>query len=219
MTAMRFLLCGLLAGLIGLTCPAQNPSGGIESAGDKIPGSFRSFIVRDERFPIADEKNRTGKLHCLVCENGLSPVVAVFSRHIPKDANDPLVAILKLQDELAKKYFQQKLGAFAVFLSLTQVYEDDPTREAKTADVANFGRQVNVKNVPLGLAEATILVGEKPTAPKQVQDYGIGDADDVTVLFYDRLKVVQRWKYTADKGPTEEDAKAIAAKVAEHLKK
>ena len=214
MRAMRFLLSGLLVGLFGLPSNAQPPGDA-----DKVPGGFRSFIVRDERYPLKDEKNRTGKLHCLVCENGLSPVVALFSRRIPKDANDPLVAVLKLQDELAKKYAQQKLGTFAIFLGLTQVFEDDPTRETKIAEVANFGRQVNLKNVPLGLAEATVLTGDKAGPPKQVQDYGIAETDDITVIFFDRLKVVQRWKFSADKGPSEDDIKAIEAKVAGALKR
>ena len=41
-------------------------------AGSVIPGPFDAFVINGKVAP--------GRLHCLVCENGLNPVVAVFTR-------------------------------------------------------------------------------------------------------------------------------------------
>ncbi|QVL30690.1 hypothetical protein KIH39_17755 [Telmatocola sphagniphila] len=216
MKSIRRILFCLVVGLICTPLEAQPPA---EGDSTKLNGGFRAYIVRDERFPLNDEKNRTGKLHCPVCENGLNPVIATFSRSIPKDANAPLVGLLKKQDELVQKYTTKRLGSFVIFLGLKQLYEDDQTRETKIAEVANFGRQVILKNIPMGLAEATVVKGEKTVPDDKVTAYGIGEGDDITVIFYDRLKVIQRWKFAADKGPTEEDLKAIEDAVAAHFKK
>ena len=59
---------------------------------DVVPSTFRAFLVTDSRFPplkegegkdateVPNPLNRSGKIHCLVCENGLAPVVAIFVR-------------------------------------------------------------------------------------------------------------------------------------------
>lgn len=199
MTRAR-ILGGLLFLLLAIPGAAQEAV--------KVPDGFRSFLVRDDRYPAKDEKNRTGKLHCLVCEIGLNPGLAVFSRTIPKDANSPLVSLMKVQETLATKFSQQNLGTFVVFLGLTQGLSEDPARELKIAEVANFGRQAVAKNVPLGLAQATEPKGDKPEPTEQVKAWNIGEGDDITMVFYNRLNVVQRWKF-GPQGPTEADLKAI----------
>ncbi len=215
----RYLTSLFVFGVLIAPLLAQDPEQKKPAANEDLPGGFRSFIVRDERFPIKDDKNRTGKLHCLVCENGLNPVLAVFSRTIPNNSSSPLALLIQKQEALAKQFANQKLGCFAIFLGLNQLFEDDQTRETKIAEVANFGRQLSLKNVPLGLTAATELKGDKPVATKQVADFKIADGDDITVIFYDRLKVIKRWSFTANKGPTEEDLQAIDAVVVGYLKK
>src|SRR6188474_2237048 len=84
------ILAAGLAALAGLTAGAQPSKLAIPA--DVIPSTFRAFLVTDTRFPPIKEGegkdakqrpnplNRAGKIHCLVCENGLAPVVAVFVR-------------------------------------------------------------------------------------------------------------------------------------------
>src|SRR5262245_44046755 len=91
-----------LAGLIALSClaaRAQEPKAEPKAAlpPDVLPTTSRMFMVTDNRFealkdadgkplvgadgkPVQNPKNRTGKIHCLVCEYGLNPTVAIFVR-------------------------------------------------------------------------------------------------------------------------------------------
>jgi hypothetical protein len=201
----RNVAVSFLLGLAGASAFAQEPA-----SEAKLANGFRSFIVRDERYPMKDEKNRTGRLHCLVCEGGLSPALAVFSRSIPKDGNGPLSQLATKQDGLTKQFAAQKLGAYIIFPILPKPFSEDDTRETRKDEVANYGRQLTAKAVPLGLAEANT---------PQVTGLKLDPADDITVIFYDRLKEIARWKFAADKGPTEDDLKAIDAAVAGHFKK
>ena len=84
----RVLVAAGLLGLIGLaTAPAQDPKTDKLPA-NVVPSTFRSFLVVDGRFPPIktpdgktepDPRDHSGKIHCLVCENGLAPVVGVFA--------------------------------------------------------------------------------------------------------------------------------------------
>src|SRR5262245_22860803 len=131
---LPFAAAGLL-GLVGLVAPAQDPKPEpkLVLPPDVVPSTFRAFLVTDNRFPpvkvvtrITDEKdkketekvteqddprNRTGKIHCLVCEYGLSPVVAVFVRSEatklgPKSG---VARLTKQLDEIIPKYRADKL--------------------------------------------------------------------------------------------------------------
>src|SRR2546429_374810 len=95
-----------------------------------VPSTFRMQLVVDNRFKqlvkntdgseSPDPRNRTGKIHCLVCEYGLSPVVAVFVRSDLKgvDAGTGLGKLIKGTDALIPKYRSDKMAAFAAFLKL-----------------------------------------------------------------------------------------------------
>lgn len=139
-----------LLGLLGLTVaiaatsPAQEPKKDPPlpppkpgaQPGDEVPSSFHSFIVTDTRFPAreveretgkgrmkvmeADPRDRTGKVHCLVCENGLSPVVAVFVRSDVKafNATSGVAKLAQRVDKLIPEYRAQKLAGFVMFLRL-----------------------------------------------------------------------------------------------------
>ena len=59
-----------------------------------MPGAFRMYLVADGRYDVKDDKNRVGKLHDAVTEYGLSTTIGVFVRGVPKDMDDPAVAVL-----------------------------------------------------------------------------------------------------------------------------
>ena len=122
--------------LCGLAAPAQEPK--VEFPPDVVPSTFRMFMVTDKRFePLKDAegkflkgpdgkdvqnpKNRAGKIHCLVCEYGLNPTVAVFVRADAKTLGGPEAGVGKLVkqiDALVPKHRSDKLGAFVAFLRL-----------------------------------------------------------------------------------------------------
>lgn len=208
-TALWLLAAGALAGR------AQPPAQPLPK--NVVPSTFRAQLVVDDRFkePITnpdgtkgkDPRNRTGKIHCLVCEHGLAPVVAIFVRAETTDAKaEPgLTKMLKATDALLPKYRADKLAAFATFLSLeggrklvklsdgTEVetdkeYPDDEKRDAKAKDVKDYAAKTATPNVPFGLAATTSTA---------LTEFAIGD-EAVTVVIYNRLRVVNRWALKAD---------------------
>jgi hypothetical protein len=182
-----------------------------------VPSTFRAQLVVDDRFkePITnpdgskgpDPRNRTGKIHCLVCEHGLAPVVAVFVRADTADAKvEPgLTKLLKATDALLPKYRADKMAAFAMFLSLDggrklvkladgsevetdKEYPDDEKRDAKAKDVKDYAAKTATPGIPFGLAPATSTA---------LTAFAIGD-EPVTVVIYNRLRIVNRWALKAD---------------------
>jgi hypothetical protein len=193
-----------------------------------VPGSFRAQLVVDNRFPpkvrppkgtpLKDEdrdpKDRTGKIHCLVCENGLSPVIAIFVRSDIKglDATSGLGKLIKGADALIPKYRSDKLAAFAMFLKVDGGFKDVTVkkpdgsedkvtapkeypdaelekRETYVKEITDFSGALTADNVPMGLA---------PTSSPSVTAFGIGDMTPITVIVYNRMRMVQRWELKTD---------------------
>jgi len=223
----------------GLTAPAQDPpeppskitidaiaaaaaAARGASVANVVPGTFRAQLVVDNRFkaPVKnadgvesrDPRNRTGKIHCLVCENGLAPTVAIFVRADIKgaDATSGVGKLIKATDTLIPKYRSDKLSAFAMFLKLEggsklvkvktpdggekeeavdKEYPDDEKRDAHAQEVSTLFAALNTDNVPFGLA---------PTESKSIKDFAISDATPVTVIIYNRLRMAQRWDLKPD---------------------
>ena len=198
---------GLLGAVLAAAAGAAPPP-----AGEAIPDTFRVFVAADDRFPADSVRNRTGKLHCFVCEHGLAPVTAVFTRADPAKAADGPVGVLAKQlDGVVRKYRPNNAAAFVAFLSLSGEYPDDDrevgegkarvaARIKEAEAVKALADQLKVPGVPFGLA-----AGKSP----QTEAWGIQKGDDLVVVVYRRLKVVKRWSFPADQPPTEADLKAI----------
>ncbi len=219
---------GLLLACVAVAAPDPEPP---TLPADVIPATFRMFIVSDKRFePLKDAegkflkgpggkevpnpKNREGKIHCLVCEYGLNPVVAVFVRASAKQVGpaDGLGKLIKGLDALIPKYRADKLAAFVAFLNLeggTKTvtikqkradgsefeekveqdleYPDDEKRDVYAEEVRDAVNGLEVRNVPFGLA---------PDKSKSVTAWGVKDTDEVTVIFYNRMRQVGTpWRF------------------------
>lgn len=230
MTTRRlFGLFGLCA-LLAAAAPAQDEKkddkkpAGAAAPGEVVPGTFRMYLVTDDRFPPVkqpdmtdkpDPRNRTNKMHCLVCEYGLSPTVAIFVRADPKGLeNSGLSKLVKAVDQLVPKYRGDKLSGFVAFLrleggvkavkvknpdgtetdlELDNEYPDDEKRDDHAKEIralANALRAANpVFNLPFGLAAVK---------SKALAAWGVKDDDEVSVVIYTRLRVVNRWTFKAD---------------------
>jgi hypothetical protein len=214
---------------------------------DVLPSTFRMFLVTDKRFePLKDAdgkllkgpdgkdlpspKNREGKIHCLVCEYGLNPVVAIFVRADAAMVGpaDGVGKLIKGVDALIPKYRADKLASFVAFLRLqggtkTVVvktknaagveveekveqdleYPDDEKRAVYVNEITKVANGLNAPNVPMGLAAET---------SKAVTAWKIGAKDEVTVIVYYRMRIIgQPWRFQQIKDLTDE-------KVAEILK-
>ncbi len=246
-TRSLFLVAGLVA-LIHLSAQstrAQDKKP--EFTPDVIPSTFRMFLVTDGRFPnLKDEEgkprkgpdgkelpnpnNRQGKIHCLVCENGLAPMIVAFVRADAKTLGPEsgLAKLAKGLDALIPKYRADKLSGFVAFLrtlggtkavtvkttlpdgsqaeqkiEVDLEYPDDEKRGEFVKDIRGLAEALNVPNVPFGLA------AEKS---KALTDWGINDTDEITVVVYNRMRRVgPAWRFEKAADLTDE-------KVAEILK-
>ena len=169
--------------------------------GGDVPSAFRAFLVWDKRFDAKDVRNRTDKPHCLVCANGLNPMVAVFAPKIPTDPADPLVALLKDLDQAALDRKEASFAATVSFLVLPDELQFDKARDKFVDEAKAMADQSKLRVVPVGLAEKK----SKATAAWKLDD---GKAESVTVVFYHRLRVVERWTFEDGK-PSDVDRKAI----------
>ena len=188
----------------------------------EVTQGFRAYIVAEPRFPAEDVRNRTGKMQDLVTDYGLNPVIAVFSRTIPgADANNPLAPLVAKLDEVTAEpvWKNRRLGAYLVFLALTNEFRKDDTRDAKIQQITQFVAGAMPKRVTVGLAEATETPDgtEQPLVPAQVTAMGIGPEDDLVIVFYDKFHVVKRWAFKTGMPPAEADLAAIEAEVAKRL--
>lgn len=144
--------------------------------GQDLPGSFHPHNVTGAH---------AGNPHCLVCEYGLNPSVAVFARTLP-EANSPLALLLQKLDQSIAKNRRYSVGGFAVFLAA------DIDKEATRVDLARrvdeLGKGLDLKNVVL-----TLYPAEGP------DKYNIHPDADVTILVYRKLKVVSNHSFRKDK--------------------
>lgn len=251
-----FAAAGLvaLAGLLPPPAPAQDPKVAIPA--DVIPSPFRMFMVTDDRFeplkdaenktlvgpdgkPVPNPKNRKDKIHCLVCENGLAPMVVAFVRANPKGlgADSGVGRLAKGLNALIPDYRGDKLGGFVAFLNLeggTKVvtvktkrpdgtegeekvevdleYPDTDylKRDEAVNEVRKLAEALGVPNVPFGLA---------PSKSKALTAWGVKDAD-VTVFFYYRMrKVGPGWTFAKDADLTQEKVDEILKTVKDTITK
>lgn len=241
---MRMRVLFLAAGMAAVAfhaAPAQDPKAAAPLPPDVVPATFRALIITDDRFPPIKEGegkdvkespnplNRSGKIHCLVCENGLAPVLAIFVRAEanavkPDRGVGKLVAAL---NALIPKYKSDKLAGFLMFLNLDggkksikipgaeggtdttltvdQEFPDTELdkREAFVKDIRALASGVKAPYVPFGLAPAT---------SDAIKAWKISEKDDVTVVLYDRMRVVGKpWTFAKLDDVTDE-------KIAEILK-
>jgi hypothetical protein len=192
------------------------------------------FMVTDKRFeplmdaegkvrtgadgkPIANPKNRTGKIHCLVCEYGLNPTIAVFVRADAKmlGADSGVGKLAKQVNALVVKHRSEKLGAFVAFLRLdfdgkpgTKVVTvktkrpDGTETETKIEqdqeypdDERRDGYEKDIRDLEAALPAPNVPFGLAPERSKAITDWKIGD-EEVTVIFYDRMRIIGRpWQF------------------------
>jgi len=142
--------------LIGGFASAQAPWRSGPQPRDEILTAFRPLNINGE---YANEP------HCLVCENGLNPVVMIFAR----DLSEPLLKLVTLLEAATAKHRTQNLGAFVVFLKDSEPFRGQLDQVARTKRL-----------------KYTILSIEDPDL---LEDYKVAKDAEVTVVLYTRSVV------------------------------
>ena len=162
--------------------------------GKDLPGPFHPYNVTGKE---------ASNFHCVVCTNGLEPVVLVFVRG--SAFSDDLKKFLGQLDEAIAKDPKARISAAAIFLfdDLKSVVTDDVNRTKYAEMVEKLKNDAKLTQLVLCLDSAD--------GPK---GYGINADAKVTVLVSSRLQVVANFAYADEKSI---DTTAIVAAVKEKL--
>lgn len=207
----RYLLSLILVGLTSALAAQEEktvPKAG--QAGSLLPGSFDCYNVTGKF---------KGRQHCLVTDFGLRPVVLIFARDMPEEKEGALPKLLSALDEALDKYQEQELRGCVVYLS---PHARSSATESKIEDPAKLVEEARERDAMLKRLEAkadklkNVIVAAYPA--KGPPGYDIEPRDTITVIFYDRLKVVARHGY-AEGQFRAQDADRIMQKVQEVIKK
>jgi hypothetical protein len=197
MFTRRFFSLAAVLCVLPLTLWAADPPA-IKSGpdvGKDLPGPFHPFNVTGKE---ADN------FHCVVCTNGLEPVVLVFVRN--SELGGDLKQLLVDLDKAIATDAKARISAAAVFLfdDLKNVVTDDVNRK-------KFAEKVALLNAAPAKLDHIVLALDSADGPK---DYGISPEAKVTVLITSRLQVVAKFVYTDERSI---DSAAIVAAVKEKI--
>jgi len=205
---------GMIVALIGLVI-AQEPA----PKGNNVPAGFRSFVAVDNRYaplvtPVKraedrDPRDRTFKIHDLIVENGLNPVVAIFTRTPAKQQDSQVAKLAKQLDPLVTKHRASNLAAFVIFATLEKDFPVDETRNAsgyvrdeQTQDVIKLANGLGVTKLPMGLTARN---------SESLTKWGLADASDTQVVLYHRLQIISKWPSSGGKLSDQDITEILAA--------
>jgi hypothetical protein len=160
--------------------------------GEAIPGPFHYLNVNGPH---------AGNPHFLVCEFGLRPSVVVFTREIPADKS-PVMDLIQKLDEAVDRQKNAELRAGVVILN--DAFTKEQTRKEVVRRLESSLREL--KHVLVAVDGAA---GPEP--------YKLNPEAGVTVLLYNKQKVVASFVYPKDKF-TDKDAAGIMAAVTKMIK-
>ncbi len=174
----------------------EKPKAGLK-VGDELPGPFAPYNVTGKR---------RGKFHCLVCEQGLNPVVMVVVRGTDFNKDTPVGKLLAGLDQAVKKHERQRLAAFAVFL-------DDDLKDVVTEDDKREMLAKRLEEDLPGLTRLVLTLASKDVLEK----YPLDPEAEVTVVLYDHLKVVAHHAFPKGGLKDEKQAQALVDEAVKKL--
>jgi hypothetical protein len=208
----RTLFCEslYLASLLPATCliaAAAAPDEKLVSGpqkGTNLPGPCEVFNINGTAYK--------GRFHCPVLEHGFDPGVIIFTSE--KGADHAAVKnLVRRLDTFIEGDQESRLHAFMVILSPDfrssatadgAKGREEIIKEAKTRDALLErlkDRAARMKSMILGC-----------TAAEGPKTYKLNPKAEVTIVFYQQLKVIENYAYPPDK-MTQDDADAIFTKI------
>lgn len=149
--------------------------------GKNLPGTFHPYNVTG---PFKQ------RFHCLVSEHALEPMVMIFYNSV--DFADPLPNLLKRLDEAIEKSKNAPFGAFAVFLpdqlpDTAGSKEKDQDKNTKNDDERLvLEKKIEQNAADMKLKHVVMCMDNKSDVAK----YELGNDNLITVVLYNRLKIV-----------------------------
>jgi len=155
--------------------------------GESIPGPFHDLNINGPH---------AGNPHCLVCEFGLRPTVLVFVRGVLTDKSAATELVRKL-DEALDRNKNVELRAGVVILN------DDAAKEESRKELV---RKLEASTKELKHVLVAVDVAAGP------EKYKVNKDADVTVLIYEKHKILANSAFAKDK-LTDNDVTSIMATV------
>jgi hypothetical protein len=199
--------------------------------GDFVPGPFESFNVNG---------HAKGRPHCLVCKFGLKPSViaivrkqpGVFSNGFESSASAVVDEAMSKLEELAgsEEFIDKNLSLAVIYL--TQDARDSTTNTThqglfarigvgKAEEIISEARRREALAKRLGQRASghkrVIVASHVPEPPaSSKRPWWWSEKTDVTIYFYERMKINAIWELDASK-ITEESAEEIVTRVRNDL--
>jgi hypothetical protein len=140
----------------------------------------KPFFPLNLNGPTPDEKQ------CLVCRNGNNPVAMIFAR----EPNEQLTSLISKLDVETVKNADKKMGSFAIFCN---------DSEALPGKLKDFAKAQKLK--------AFVLAVDNPVGPDA---YKIAKDADVTVVLYNKSKVLANYTFKKGELTSAEVAKIVS---------
>ncbi len=161
-------------------------------AGKILPGPFDALNING--------KKAKGRQHCLVCENGLNPAVMVFVKDQAEGKDGPVNHLLAKLDEALDNHQAAYLGGFVVFLNPAARSSANNEKEADSKKLVEEAKDRDDYLKKLAeraeKVQNVVLACMPPEGPK---DYKLNPKAEVTIVFYQKLKVLANWAYPEGK--------------------
>lgn len=202
-----FLLLGA-AGIVGAADEPKKPAGpAYPQKGSFIPGPFHVLNLTGES---------RGRYHCLVCENGLNPVAAVFVRPAVSENKDdplgewlknmdvgkPLPTLMKKLDTVANQNQDVHMAVFSVFML------PDAVKEPLLKKLEGLAAASAFKQIVLTLAITDDRVGKESS----LKDWNLDPKAEIIVILYsNHMLTAEPFVFTSEKPMTDKDVAAIVA--------
>ncbi|MSU76740.1 MAG: hypothetical protein EXS16_01460 [Gemmataceae bacterium] len=209
MRTMQLAVFILLAGSLAVS-PAQNEeklqSG--PKAGAVIPSAFECYNVNG---------SAKGRQHCFVCRFGLNPAVILFAKEPAEGKDDVFNELLKQLEQTADDFQERGFGVGVVVLSPDARDSTNNADEEKTEELVKEAvlREKLVERITeRAKPYKHVVIGVFPE--KGPTKYNLNPKADVTIIFYQRMKIVGNYAFGADelKGA---DVERIVKRIREEL--
>ena len=196
--------------------------------GASMPGSFECMNVNGPA---------KGRPHCFVCTFGLNPSVLIFAKEPRNGKDQAFTDLLRKLDETAAEFSSRSFSVGVVIISpdardstnnpqpgsVAELNKDAEKGSAANKRIADQAKKLIDEAVKRGELHKrltkraagfkNVLIGYVPEAPT---GYDLNAKAEMTVIFYDRMKVIETFAY----GPgafAANNVKTIVDRVREEL--